>query len=390
MHITGGYPEFLRRLAADVPEGERTHARLFRAFVDSRLGWSDDWIQGFRAIGHEAEMVVCNSESIQKAWADEHGLSYDEEHWARQILFGQIKAWKPDLIWIQDLYFVSADARKAIRNLMPDAALLGWRFAPTREMAQLRDLDVVVTGADAFADELRRCGVRAEVVPLFFPEAVLNHVGPARERSLRFVFPGSIIQAGGVHALRHQAIVDLLEKTPLEVYAAEPVPQATSPWRAKAVRAWPQALKPALPGWLRKGVPLRAIFPDRIHGAVFGLEYFRLLANAQVCFNSHGDMAAGFAGNMRLFEATGMGTCLLTDWKPNLAEFFEPDREVAAYRTPEEAAEKANFLLAHPAERESMAERGRRRALRDHTLAARLGKMNEIIEQAVRNKRGAP
>jgi spore maturation protein CgeB len=36
------------------------------------------------------------------------------------------------------------------------------------------------------------------------------------------------------------------------------------------------------------------------------------------------------AGNARLFEATGVGTFLLTDFKDNLQTSFEPSREVVA------------------------------------------------------------
>lgn len=382
LHVTGGYPEFLHRMAEGIPEGERTFDRLLAAFVDSRLGWSDYWVQGFRASGHEAEMVVCNSRLMQEAWAAEHGLAYDEPHWAAQILLGQLKAWKPDVVWVQDLYFVSAEVRRAIRSLLPDAVLMGWRFSVTRDMEQLRDLDVMITGADAFAEEFRRNGIPAETVPLFFPEAILDQVAPVPERSLPFTFCGTVGQPESWHSLRHRAIEKLLSQTPLEVYGGE---VAAPPPRG--ARSW--LLKNKWLAWRRHRLSLKAIHPDRFHDAVFGLDYFRLLANTQLCFNAHIDMAVGFAGNMRLFEAPGMGACLLTDWKPNLSEFLEPDREVAAYRTPEEAVEKANYLLAHPTEREAMAESGRRRVLRDHTLAARLGQVNGIIEQAVRRKRNS-
>lgn len=383
LHITGGYPDFLHRLAAGIPDGERTYARLLAAFVDSRLGWSDYWVQGFRASGHEAEMVVCNSEVMQKAWAAEQRLPYDEDHWASQILLGQLKAWKPDVVWIQDLYFVSAEVRRAMRELLPNAILMGWRFSVTRDMEELRDLDVMITGADAYAEEFRQRGIWAESVPLFFPEAILEQVPPMQERTLPFTFCGTVGQPEGWHSLRHQTIEKLLGQTPLEVFGGE---EAASPRQGALLDALSRLPKNRLTAWLRPRIPLQSIYPGRFHAAVFGLDYFRLLARTRLCFNAHIDMAVGFAGNMRLFEAPGMGACLLTDWKPNLVEFLEPDREVAAYRTPEEAVEKANYLLAHPKERESMAESGRRRVLRDHTLVARLEKMNGIIAQAVRKK----
>jgi len=64
---------------------------------------------------------------------------------------------------------------------------------------------------------------------------------------------------------------------------------------------------------------------------------------SKMTFNSHIDCAEQFAGNMRLFEATGMGACLITDSKSNLPEMFEPDVEVVTYRSAERVVEKVRF-----------------------------------------------
>ena len=56
-------------------------------------------------------------------------------------------------------------------------------------------------------------------------------------------------------------------------------------------------------------------------------------------FNAYGriDLRKGkipyLAGNIRLFEATGVGTCILTQHTDDLDSFFKPDEEVAVYRT---------------------------------------------------------
>lgn len=386
MHLTGGFRDFLYLLEKEIPEKERTYDRLFTSFVDSRVGWSDYWIREFRRYGHEAELIVCNSKTMQKAWAIEHSLKFDEAQWAEQILLYQLKTWKPNIILIQDLYFVSTDLRRAIRNLLPDAILLGWRFAPTRDKDTLRDLDMLLTGAEAYAREFRKCGIWTEVVPLFFPEAVLEKVTPVKDRSLPFIFCGTLGKADGYHSQRYQTIEKLLIQTPLQVYTREYSRKSLSSRFGSLLSVLPGVLKDDLCARLRNHISLQSLYPRQFHEAVFGLEYFRLLAETQLCLNAHIDMAVGFAGNMRLFEATGMGACLLTDWKPNIEEFFEPEYEVVVYKTQEEAEEKAKYLLAHPKERESIAECGRRRTLRDHTLNARMPKLNDAVTQVVQRR----
>ena len=114
---------------------------------------------------------------------------------------------------------------------------------------------------------------------------------------------------------------------------------------------------------------------------------FRRLRDSRVALNTHIDISPVNASNMRLFEATGVGTCLLTDWKANLRELFEPDAEVVAYRDAEECVEKVRYLLDHEAERRRIAAAGQRRTLRDHTFASRAALIDAVIREELSDGR---
>jgi hypothetical protein len=77
-------------------------------------------------------------------------------------------------------------------------------------------------------------------------------------------------------------------------------------------------------------------------GPAWGKEMYQVLRNSRLTLNHHGDISS-FANNLRLFEATGVGTLLITDWKENLSEMFDIGKEVIAYRTPEECAELIRY-----------------------------------------------
>jgi spore maturation protein CgeB len=111
--------------------------------------------------------------------------------------------------------------------------------------------------------------------------------------------------------------------------------------------------------------------PGRFHDSVLGLEYFKILSRSRINLNKHIDCAGIHAGNIRLFEATGMGACLVTDWKENMPEMFESDAEVITYRSPEECAEKVRYLLDNQDQLQHIASAGQRRTLRDHTYQRR-------------------
>jgi spore maturation protein CgeB len=97
--------------------------------------------------------------------------------------------------------------------------------------------------------------------------------------------------------------------------------------------------------------------------------------------NHHVDVAEAYAGNLRLFEATGVGTLLVTDWKKNLHEMFEPGKEVIAYRTSEECVELVRYYLDHDDERREIAAAGQRRTLRDHTYHQRMQELVSLVQK---------
>ena len=65
------------------------------------------------------------------------------------------------------------------------------------------------------------------------------------------------------------------------------------------------------------------------------------------------------------------GALYCTGYTEELAEFFEPDKEVLVYRNQHELLDKVRYYLAHPDQAERVRQAGRTRALRDHTYHRR-------------------
>jgi len=97
--------------------------------------------------------------------------------------------------------------------------------------------------------------------------------------------------------------------------------------------------------------------------------------------NIHIDISPRSASNVRLFEATGVRSCLLTDWKENLPELFELDHEIVVYRNIDECLEKARWLLENQEKRKEIAFAGQRRTLRQHLYRHRAVPLNDIIRR---------
>jgi len=113
---------------------------------------------------------------------------------------------------------------------------------------------------------------------------------------------------------------------------------------------------------------------------------FQVLRDSRITLNHHGDVAP-YANNMRLYEATGVGALLITDWKENLIEMFEPGKEVVAYRTTEECVEMVKYYLEREEERKAIASAGQERILREHTYYQRTKELVEILQKYIGRSR---
>ena len=115
--------------------------------------------------------------------------------------------------------------------------------------------------------------------------------------------------------------------------------------------------------------------------AVFGLDMHKALRRGRIVFDCQGnigllrpdgtrqlDLAGGDTANMRLFEATGGGSLLMTQALPGLARLFEPEKEVAVFTNREDLIRKIIFYLSNEAARYAVAKNGRSRCLQQWSM----------------------
>jgi hypothetical protein len=351
----------------------------------------------FGALGNEAQLNTAFFRPLQDAWAAEHGLDPADQ---QRVILAQVREYQPDVVFLPDLYAIDREMRARMRECAGRrVALVGWRSAPTPDFGVFTDLDLILTAAPDFVPRLRQAGARPAYLPLSFERAMVDLGLPYGQRDIAFSFCGTVSRPNAAHGRRHGAIEQLLERTPLQVWGLmeekrlmaprlvyKAVYQANTLLRAMRM---PERVRRALPV-VRYGVSwtddptlpsIRERLPERFQPPVIGVGYFQVLGRSQLTFNYHIDVAERIAGNLRLYEATGMGACLVTDWKENLPDLFEPDREVVCYRSIAECVDKVTYLLNHPEESERIAAAGQRRTLRDHTTEQRVAQADHVFQE---------
>ena len=129
---------------------------------------------------------------------------------------------------------------------------------------------------------------------------------------------------------------------------------------------------------------LKTMYPSRCHEPLFGSAYHRMIWNSKIVFNIHSTAAGNTVDNMKMFEVTGIGSCLLTDTGTNMKDLFVEDKEIVTYRSVDEAIEKVRYLTDNPEVTRQIADAGHKRTLRDHTVKNRCQQINEIIQTSLK------
>ncbi|HEU4931214.1 MAG TPA: glycosyltransferase, partial [Pyrinomonadaceae bacterium] len=258
---------------------------------------------------------------------------------------------KPDVIFICDVLYLPTHFHQTLKE--STKLLVGEMAYPIPPGLDLSPFDLVISAAPHFVERLRKAGTRSELLRLGFEETILKRLEP-QPQNAELAFIGSV---GQDHKQRLALLEELCRKVPVSF------------WGAGANSLPPES-------------PLRG----RVNPPLWGYDMYRQLQRSKIALNIHIDMAEQYAANMRLYEATGVGTMLLTDWKTNLHELFEIGKEVVAYRSTEECVELVNYYLAHDSEREAIAKAGQQRTLSEHSYYHRMQELTEILDRYLANR----
>ena len=82
-----------------------------------------------------------------------------------------------------------------------------------------------------------------------------------------------------------------------------------------------------------------------------------------------------------MFETTGIGSCLLTDYKQNIEELFIPDEEILTYKDYDEFSSKYFQLISNNALLNEISLKGQKKTFKQHSTKIRVEQINNLINK---------
>jgi len=350
LFLTNYYPNFLSSIYRKKPEISFLNFKRQKDFLLSEFfGDSDFYSEGLKKVdGWDADDIIMNCVPLQQAWAKEHNFNSND---LIQILIEQIRRENPDVVYLHDM---GVGTKEFIAAIRPYTRLVVGQIAcPLFPQADYHGFDIIISSFPHYVERFRQQGITAYYQPLAFDSLVLEKIGQP-ERIYPVTFVGGLSQA-------HQKGTEFLEEL------AHHVP----------IEFW---------GYGSEYLAEHTLIKQRHHGEVWGLDMFSILAQSKITINRHIDVAENYANNMRLFEATGCGALLITDYKDNLHELFEIGKEIIAYRSVGECVNLIKYYLEHPEEAKQIALAGQLRTLREHSYTDRMKQTALILEEHLHKK----
>ena len=364
--IVNFYGQYLKDFYRKNPGLEKqSHGEIYRRLMEDGFNAVHHYAEEMTKFGYQARLVVANDPVSQDAWAREHraGLrlppgpgpvvgAYGRflDAFRFRILQEQIQSFRPDVLYLDDP--VAFDDR-FIRLLQPRPKLvIGWRAASIPRDCRWKLIDGMISNHEPSLPTARQRGVAytATMQPGFVPGLCRPAENPSR--GVDVIFAGSL---SGEHTERLRILNGLATRweefsgKEFKIYGA---PESQDCACAKFCRP-----------------------------AIWGSDMYGAIRSARINLNIHIDLAGSQAGNMRMFEVTGMGGFLLTDFKPNLEQFFIPGREIETFTGLEECIQKIRHYLQHEEERLAVAKAGQAKCLSTFTRGKSAARLDEIIRE---------
>lgn len=358
-----------------------SYEQQYRASMDTLFGWADFWKINLEKLNDfEVIEVITNNKNLQTIWAEEHNYSFTIDNWAIDILEAQIHHYQPDILFAHDYNTFTNSFLAKLKKEVPSIKLvIGWDGLRYNNLDFYAEYDLVLSPAKDIAEFYQKNGKLGYFFPFGFETSILDKIIIPQNPMHNVSFVGSIMYRENYHIKRFHTLGYIVGKTKLDLWAsAFPTKKEKDIWQPFRYTQRQRLKQKKWKEWLyiwRLG--------SINSGGVFGKKMYETIANSKMTINTHIDVAGKKAGNIRLYEATGVGTCLITDWKENLHEFFKLEEEVITYKTPAECVDKVKYLLKNENERKKVAQAGQKRVLKEYSFERRIKDFVNFLEKKI-------
>jgi glycosyltransferase involved in cell wall biosynthesis len=278
-------------------------------------------------------LLVPNSAILQKKWAKENNIKHSEHNWQKEILAAQVETFQPDVIYTGNYGFFTQE----MKEYLPKVKLCAlWNASPMKEGIDLSHFDLGISFNEVYHQHLQKRGIKnVEYNSFYIDIGIKNRLDDMNlKKDIDIAFVG---RYSPMFKIRNQFLYDIYSHFKTDYH---------------------------IQYYLLTGTRLRGLIPilpwrllKVYNKPVFLKDMFKVFNRSKIVLNTHSNITGTSKGNMRVYEALGSGSFMLSD-EGIYPEHLVAGEDFVTYKNNADMIEKIDYYLKHDKEREEIALNG--------------------------------
>tara|TARA_B100001564_G_C20651445_1_gene677038 strand:+ start:493 stop:1617 length:1125 start_codon:yes stop_codon:yes gene_type:complete len=336
---------------------------LLKEFFQYKYSWSNTIKNSFKT--YDVEIVVGNSYQLQSLWFKEFFSKKKNKFDKNLILKEQINFFKPGVVLFQNIKtFVEMHEfikQKNIKSIVYDGVGHNLEFVA-------KNANIIFSCLNSSINYYQQFTNKCLYLPHGFDETI-NFETKSRDN---LIFIGQVSNKD--HFNRAIFLDSINNKFKIKLWLGK------KPGFLRLLKniIYNIFLKKNLFLCIKYLFSLNRLYKNNL-GNLYGIDMYKELNKSLITINYHIDKVGDEAANMRIFESTGSGICLLTENKKNLKNFFDIDKEVVVFNNTDEAISKIDFFLKNKNSALKIGMKAKEKTLIAHKISDRWKELENFL-----------
>ena len=377
LRISSIYSGFLKNISEQIKKDD-TYEKVLKSVFEIKYSVSNNISKELNKKSYECAEVIHNLETLQEKWLRQYGDINSKD----EIIFQQIKYYNPDVLFIGDVNLLRKKFIEKARSISSVQLILCFHCAPfsKKNLDNLKFADAIITCTEGYRKKLKNL-IKNDVFLMHHAFQNDLEINFEEKRDFDVGFLGSLFLNEKLHIGRVSMIYNLI-KNFNNSYVA--------------INFSKLFILDFLMFILNSIIKLNFFKNIKIFYKIiyifffskkptFGKNMFDVLKNTKILINKHIEDTE-YAGNMRLFEGTGLGCLLITDYKKDLEKLFNINNDIVIYESENQILEKINYYLNNNSIRISIAKSGYNKTKNFHNYLNRVNELDKFIKKKLKSE----
>ena len=377
LRISSIYSGFLKNISEQIKKDD-SYEKILKNVFEIKYSVSNNISKELNKKSYECTEIIHNLETLQEKWLRQYGDINSKD----EIIFQQIKYYNPEVLFIGDVNLLSKKFTEKVKSIHSVKLILCFHCAPfsKKNLDNLKFADTIITCTEGYQKKIKNL-IKNDVFLMHHAFQNDLEINFEEKRIFDVGFLGSLFLNDKLHVGRINIIYNLIKNFDKSYIA---------------INFSKLFMLDFLMFILNSIIKLNffkniKIFYKIIYififskKPIFGKNMFDVLKNTKILINKHIEDTE-YAGNMRLFEGTGLGCLLITDYKKELEKLFKIDEDIVIYTSEKQIFEKINFYLKNNNTRINIAKNGYNKTKSFHNYLNRVNELDKFIKKKLKNE----